>query len=65
MDRGHQGRPAAGIPLAEIGEALATLPTDRTVTTDDWTGYLHIIDEKLAAAVDQLNEAIGEGLLTR
>ncbi len=32
---------------------------------DDWTEYLHVIDEKLAAAVDRLGEAIGEGLLTR
>jgi len=32
---------------------------------DDWTEYLHVIDEKLAAAVDRLDVAIGEGLLTR
>ncbi|MGQ0333195.1 5'-methylthioadenosine/S-adenosylhomocysteine nucleosidase [Halomonas elongata] len=32
---------------------------------DDWTEYLHVIDEKLAAAVDRLGEAIGQGLLTR
>jgi len=32
---------------------------------DDWTEYLHVIDEKLAAAVDRLNTAISEGLLTR
>ena len=30
---------------------------------DDWTEYLHVIDEKLAAAVDRLGEARGEGLL--
>ncbi|MCE9681046.1 5'-methylthioadenosine/S-adenosylhomocysteine nucleosidase [Halomonas alkalisoli] len=30
---------------------------------DDWTEYLHVIDEKLAAAVDRLGEAIAEGLL--
>ncbi|MDR5865362.1 5'-methylthioadenosine/S-adenosylhomocysteine nucleosidase [Halomonas koreensis] len=30
---------------------------------DDWTEYLHVIDEKLAAAVDRLGEALGEGLL--
>lgn len=29
----------------------------------DWTEYLHVIDEKLAAAVDRLEEAIGSGLL--
>lgn len=32
---------------------------------DDWTAYLHVIDEKLALAVDHLGEAIVEGLLTR
>jgi adenosylhomocysteine nucleosidase len=32
---------------------------------DDWTEYLHVIDEKLAAAVDRLGEALAEGLLTR
>ncbi|MFG6177829.1 5'-methylthioadenosine/S-adenosylhomocysteine nucleosidase [Halomonas sp. THAF12] len=32
---------------------------------DDWTEYLHVIDEKLAAAVDRLGEAIGESLLPR
>ncbi|MDL4863213.1 5'-methylthioadenosine/S-adenosylhomocysteine nucleosidase [Halomonas elongata] len=32
---------------------------------DDWTEYLHVIDEKLADAVDRLGEAIGQGLLTR
>ena len=32
---------------------------------DDWTAYLHVIDEKLAAAVDRLGEALGEGLLPR
>ncbi|GHC16907.1 5'-methylthioadenosine/S-adenosylhomocysteine nucleosidase [Aidingimonas halophila] len=31
---------------------------------DDWTEYLHVIDEKLAAAVDRLDESIAEGLLT-
>jgi len=28
---------------------------------DDWTEYLHIIDEKLAAAVDRLEDAIKSG----
>lgn len=32
---------------------------------DDWTEYLHVIDAKLADAVDRLAVAIGEGLLTR
>jgi len=31
---------------------------------NDWTEYLHVIDEKLAAAVDRLGEALAEGLLT-
>ncbi len=31
---------------------------------NDWTEYLHVIDEKLAAAVDRLAEAVAEGLLT-
>ena len=29
----------------------------------DWTDYLHIIDEKLAQAVDILAQALAEGLL--
>ncbi|WP_220270527.1 hypothetical protein [Halomonas sp. DQ26W] len=35
----------------------------RLYHVDDWTEYLHVIDEKLAAAVDRLGEAIAEGLL--
>jgi adenosylhomocysteine nucleosidase len=31
----------------------------------DWTEYLHVIDEKLAQAVDRLAEAIAGGLLDR
>lgn len=30
---------------------------------DDWTEYLHVIDERLAQAVDRLEEAVGAGLL--
>jgi len=30
----------------------------------DWTEYLHVIDEKLAAAVGRLEQAIGDGLLS-
>ncbi|CAN0558872.1 unnamed protein product, partial [Laminaria digitata] len=30
---------------------------------DDWTQYLHVIDEKLAAAVDLLEAAIANGTL--
>ncbi|MBU2532253.1 MAG: 5'-methylthioadenosine/S-adenosylhomocysteine nucleosidase [Alphaproteobacteria bacterium] len=29
----------------------------------DWTEYLHVIDEKLAAAVDRLEAALGDGSL--
>ncbi|MGQ4879311.1 5'-methylthioadenosine/S-adenosylhomocysteine nucleosidase [Billgrantia sp. LNSP4103-1] len=32
---------------------------------NDWTEYLHLIDEKLAEAVDRLGEALAEGLLVR
>ena len=28
---------------------------------DDWTEYLHIIDEKLAQAVDRIEQAIASG----
>ncbi len=31
---------------------------------DDWTEYLHVIDEKLAAAVGQLEKAIGSGAVS-
>ncbi|TKT80986.1 5'-methylthioadenosine/S-adenosylhomocysteine nucleosidase [Aquamicrobium sp. LC103] len=31
----------------------------------DWTEYLHVVDEKLAAAVDRLAAAVAEGLLER
>lgn len=31
----------------------------------DWTEYLHVIDEKLAVAVDRLAEAVASGLLDR
>ena len=30
---------------------------------DDWTEYLHVIDEKLAAAVDLMGVAMGNGQL--
>lgn len=32
---------------------------------DNWTEYLHVIDEKLAEAVDRLEKALGEGLPAR
>ena len=31
---------------------------------DDWTRYLHVIDERLAAAVDVLEQAVADGTLT-
>jgi adenosylhomocysteine nucleosidase len=30
----------------------------------DWTEYLHVVDEKLAAAVDSLEAAVADGLLS-
>lgn len=30
---------------------------------DDWTEYLHVVDEKLAAAVDRLAAALAEGMI--
>ncbi|HRP80068.1 MAG TPA: 5'-methylthioadenosine/S-adenosylhomocysteine nucleosidase, partial [Aquamicrobium sp.] len=30
----------------------------------DWTDYLHIVDERLADAVDRLEPALGQGLPT-
>jgi adenosylhomocysteine nucleosidase len=32
-------------------------------TIDDWTRYLHIVDERLAEAVDLLEAAVSEGTL--
>jgi adenosylhomocysteine nucleosidase len=29
----------------------------------DWTEYLHVVDEKLAGAVDRLEDALADGLL--
>jgi len=52
-----------GVPLAGfrgISDGAADL---RHI--GDWTEYLHVIDERLAAAVDRLAEALAEGLLAR
>jgi adenosylhomocysteine nucleosidase len=38
--------------------------TDELREVDDWTRYLHLVDERLAAAVDLLEHAIAEGTLT-
>ncbi len=37
--------------------------TDELTHIGDWTEYLHVIDEKLAQAVDKLERAINDGLL--
>lgn len=36
---------------------------DDVTHMDDWTEYLHVVDEKLAEAVDQLEKAFTDGLL--
>lgn len=61
----------AGISLAEIGDALATLPTKRTVTARDWArlskrwkGELDERIRRLSALRDQLGNCIGCGCLS-
>jgi adenosylhomocysteine nucleosidase len=50
-----------GVPLIALrgisdgAEALSHI--------DHWTQYLHIVDEKLAEAVDQIEAAVADGLL--
>ncbi len=60
-----------GISLAEIGEALATLPEGRTPTRDDWarlsSGWRARLDEQIAALErlrDRLDGCIGCGCLS-
>ena len=60
-----------GIPLAEIREALATLPENRTPTADDWhrlsTKWRADLDERierLQKLRDQLDGCIGCGCLS-
>ena len=51
-----------GVPLVAlrgISDGAAELKH-----VDDWTEYLHVIDEKLAAAVDGLLAAVGSGELS-
>jgi len=43
-----------GIPLREIGEALATLPADRTPTTEDWERLSSAWKDDLDLRIDQL-----------
>lgn len=61
----------AGISLAEIRDALATLPTGRTVTANDWKRlsrrWKSELDERiyrLTALRDQLGDCIGCGCLS-
>jgi MerR family redox-sensitive transcriptional activator SoxR len=61
----------AGISLAEIGDALASLPTDRAMSVRDWTrlskrwkGDLDSRIAKLTAIRDQLGDCIGCGCLS-
>lgn len=51
----------AGVPLI----ALRGISDGRSDLTglNDWTDYLHLIDARLADAVDILSAALGEGLL--
>lgn len=46
------------IALRGISDGAAELTTLR-----DWTGYLHVVDEKLAEAVDRLEAAAKDGLI--
>ncbi|NGM45042.1 5'-methylthioadenosine/S-adenosylhomocysteine nucleosidase [Rhodobacter sp. SGA-6-6] len=50
-----------GIPLIGLRGISDGVEELRQLT--DWTQYLHVIDERLAAAVDALRNAIGEGTL--
>lgn len=50
-----------GIPL--IGFRGISDGAEELQHFDDWTEYLHVIDEKLAAAVDRLAGALSDGLL--
>lgn len=61
----------AGIPLAEIGQALATLPAGRTPTlkdwqklSADWRGALDDRIRRLGRLRDQLDRCIGCGCLS-
>lgn len=50
-----------GIPL--IGLRGISDGAEELRQLADWTQYLHVIDERLAAAVDALRDAIGDGTL--
>ncbi|MFD1216992.1 MULTISPECIES: redox-sensitive transcriptional activator SoxR [Microbulbifer] len=60
-----------GLPLSEIAEALATLPTERTVTAEDWQRLSASWHDELTTRItlltqlrDQLGECIGCGCLS-
>jgi MerR family redox-sensitive transcriptional activator SoxR len=60
-----------GLSLGEVGEALASLPSGRTPTRDDWnelaSRWLPRIDEQIAALEqlrDRLDGCIGCGCLS-
>ncbi|WP_265520121.1 redox-sensitive transcriptional activator SoxR [Oerskovia flava] len=60
-----------GIPLAAVGQALATLPDDRTPTAKDWrrlsTAWHADLDariEQLSRLRDHLTDCIGCGCLS-
>jgi MerR family transcriptional regulator, redox-sensitive transcriptional activator SoxR len=60
-----------GIPLAEIRDALGSLPDTRTPTRHDWAklsaGWRHRLDEQIALLEglrDQLDSCIGCGCLS-
>ncbi|MEZ5888069.1 MAG: 5'-methylthioadenosine/S-adenosylhomocysteine nucleosidase [Paracoccaceae bacterium] len=50
-----------GIPL--IGLRGISDGAEELRQLNDWTQYLHVIDERLAAAVDALGQAIGKGTI--
>ena len=61
----------AGISLSEVREALATLPTKRTISAKDWSRMsnrwkrdLDARIERLVALRDQLGDCIGCGCLS-
>lgn len=51
-----------GIPL--IGLRGISDGVEELQRIDDWTQYLHVIDERLARALDRLETALTEGALT-
>ena len=60
-----------GIPLAQIREALDTLPENRTPTVEDWArlskGWRHNLDQRIAQLTrlrDQFTSCIGCGCLS-